>query len=186
LKALALCVTTTMRTPRTYEVKAFCFVGSVLRRFENSTLRVLTNTGRAFIDTSTALLTSVVASRAPPRRNSGVGWQLAPLRIRTTCIAQTRRFALPVRPETLNQLPVKAVNKNPQTPITVIDVSCFAQVEVMKISGRKPLSLRAPFRRFPPRVACQGEHVGSFGLASRAVSSLATRHTFQCMMRSIQ
>jgi hypothetical protein len=64
-------------------------------------------------------------------------------------------------------LPVTAASKNPQTPVTVIDVLCFAQARTKEISGRKPLSHCAPFCLFPPAVACQGERDGSFGLAPR-------------------
>lgn len=81
---------------------------------------------------------------------------------------------------------ITATGKNLQTPITVIESLCFAQVKALEISGRKPLLLCAPFRRFPPAAACQGKLVGSFRLAPRVLSSLATRQPFRCMMRSIQ
>jgi hypothetical protein len=56
------------------DIFTYCFASSASRRFENSTLRVLPALEEPCIDRSTTPLTSVVASRAPPNRDSGIGW----------------------------------------------------------------------------------------------------------------
>jgi len=50
---------------------AFLFASSASRRFESSTRRVLLALDEPCIDTSTTHLTFLVASRAPPNRDSG-------------------------------------------------------------------------------------------------------------------
>lgn len=89
------------------------------------------------------------------------------LRSYTTRVMQPRRTTLTRWARDPRPQPVKATTENPQTPVSVIEHSRSARAVTIEISGRKPLSLRAPFRSENSTAACQGG-IGELFRASTA------------------